>query len=182
MKKIIACIICVFTLTGCFWLGEGESGATGLILQDREDFSILIPSSWQEVGLSDTPIPKTWELALVYKSNNERQWYFNNIVVLKLEKSKQASSVSLMEESLQSLQTQIDNFSVISKQTLLSSDEQEWLFLTYRGKYNVSTPELTYVQTARSCSEADYYLTISLNEILDDYERYTQILQTFRCS
>lgn len=180
MKKIILSFVVLLTLQWCFWNSVGTQ--TGLTLQDKESFSILIPDSWTEIGESDTPTPKSWEIILAYSSNSERQWYLNNIIILETPSRSQESSESLMKNSLQSLQKSIQNFKIIEEKIVIFADEQSGTIVTYIGKYNDTTPETTYIQTARVCGDNNYYLTLSLAEQLKSYDRYEYILQTFRCN
>lgn len=182
MKNICIYILCLFVLSGCFGIWWDSSSGVGLSLQDREGFSILVPWSWLEVKGEDLPKPKTGEIVLAHAWENQRQWYFNNIVVLQVEKSKDLDSSSLMQSSINSLRSQIEGFTILKENTVTFADNAPGLFLTYTGRYNANTPESFYIQTARSCESGDYYITISVWEVLDDYKRYEDILQTFRCN
>lgn len=170
----------LFILQWCFWsLG---SSVAGLTLQDRGEFSIQIPESWWAIREDDIPTPKSWSVVLAYSSASERQWYLNNIVVLSAPSLSKETSSSLMKSSVQSLQKNIENFKIIEEKTVSFVDEQSWTIVSYSGKYNDTTPLTTYIQTARVCGDNNYYLTISLAETLESYERYEYILQTFQCN
>ena len=180
MKKLSLLLTLTLTLSWCFW--NSDQSQSGLILQDRGDFSILMPENWSEITAADIPTPKSGEVALAYSSSSERQWYLNNVIILKTPSTPGESQASLMKSSLRSLQTTTVNFSLIEEKTVAFADEQSGSILTYRAKYNDATPEVIYIQTARVCGENNYHLTLSLAEQLDSYDRYEYILQTFRCN
>lgn len=180
MKKIFITCIMLLLLSSCFW-GNTDT-KNGLILHDREDFSILIPDSWQQLDSSDIPTPKSWEVELAYSSQSERQWYLNNIVVIKSPLIWEKTNQSLIKSSLVYLEKNIKNFSLISEKNLTFPDESTWTIITYSGRYNSSTPEAVYIQSAKICSDSIYNLTLSLAEKIESYERYEYILQTFRCN
>jgi len=87
-----------------------------------------------------------------------------------------------MKSSTQSLKDDIENFEIISEKTVSFADGKSSLMLTYSWKYNITTPKATYIQTARVCWDNNYYLTLSLTEELEKYDRYEYILQTFSCN
>lgn len=180
MKKILLCLSMLVILQSCFW--SSESTLTWLSLQESEEFSIQIPESWGAVSQADIPTPKSWEVALAYSSNSERQGYLNNIVVLSTPSKSSETSDSLMKNSIQSLQNDIENFKIIEEKTVSFLDSSSWIIVSYSGKYNTTTPQATYIQTARICWDNNYYLTLSLTENLENYDRYEYILQTFTCN
>ncbi|MCD5375110.1 hypothetical protein LR010_01495 [Candidatus Gracilibacteria bacterium] len=180
MKKILLCLSMLVILQSCFW--SSESTLTGLSLQESEEFSIQIPESWGAVSQADIPTPKSGEVALAYSSNSERQGYLNNIVVLSTPSKSSETSDSLMKNSIQSLQNDIENFKIIEEKTVSFLDSSNGIIVSYSGKYNTTTPQATYIQTARICGDNNYYLTLSLTENLENYDRYEYILQTFTCN
>lgn len=177
MKKIIIILLFTLVLSSCFW--SSDSAQSGLVLQDREDFSILVPETWASVD--DLPVPKSWEIVLAHSSANERQWYLNNIVVLASPSSTE-TSLSIMNNIKSTLESRIEGFTPIDEKQVTFADEETSLLLTYTGKYNSDTPNVVYIQTARVCGETKYFLTLSLAERLEDYSRYEYIMQTFRCN
>lgn len=180
MKKILLSLLILSILQWCFW--SSNNNIVGLTVQDWGEFSIQIPESWVLIGENDIPTPKSWSVALAFSSSSERQWYLNNIVILTTPSLSKASSSSLMKNSIQSLQKNIENFKIIEEKEVIFVDEQSGTIVSYTGKYNDTTPVTTYIQTARVCWNNNYYLTISLAESLESYDRYEYILQTFRCN
>lgn len=180
MKYIISLITLVFILSSCFgsstWVDE-----TGLSEQDLWTFSILTPDSWETMDIADLPEPKAWEIVYGVSSVEQREGYLNNIVVLKSENTKNESSASLMKNNANFLNSSLDNFKVISEENIVFADQQQGVLLTFSWKYNRNTPEITYLQTARSCDDASYFITLSLAEKLESYDRYAYLLKSFEC-
>lgn len=179
MKKYIL-LLSLFLLWSCFWIGEDDQNA-GLSLKQTETFSMSVPWVWREVSPSDIPNPRTGKLVFAYSSPTERQWYFNNLVVLEAANSLWESSLSLMQNTKVWLEASLDAFYIIEEENISFADESQWLLLIYDAKYNVSTPKLTYLQTARACGDTNYFMTISLAEKLENYDRYETLLSTFSC-
>jgi len=180
MKKSIFMILWLFILTWCFW-GDSNPSSTGLVVQEREDFLVPIPSTWSQIQEQDLVTPTSWNIALAFKSQNERQWYINNIVILQEENTSSSSSQAILNSAEQALKKGIKWYNLISNNTVEFADGEVGNIMSYSWKYSADTPETVYIQSVRTCSENTYYMTISLTEVLDSYDRYEYILQSFRC-
>jgi len=128
------------------------------------------------------PIPKSWETVLSLKSQNEREGYFNNLIVLKIGNTNDTNSRSLMQSTEVLLKKGLKNYELIEKKDLEFPDGESGILLTFSWKYNSKTPTTQYIQTAKKCPEESYFATISVGEKLENYERYEEILTTFRCN
>lgn len=179
MKLIISLILCLFFLISCSG-GEESTSATGLIIQENEEFSIPTPSTWETIPESDLVTPKSWEVALAFRSPTPKQWYINNIVILKVA-STTISAETIIDSGLQSLEKWIKWYDLISNKEITFADNQTGKIIIYTGKYSSDTPETVYIQSARVCGDTGYYMTISLTEKLENYDRYEYILQNFEC-
>lgn len=179
MKKIIIFLFIALWLSSCFW---GESiDETGLDRHSEEWFSLLVPESWKKINTEDLPSPQSGEIVFALASPEERQWYINNIVVLRSENTKQESSQSLMKNNASFLSWELEDFQNISEENIIFSDDSSWILLVFSGKYNKQTPELVYLQTARKCNDMSYFITLSLAEKFDNYDRYAYLLKSFEC-
>lgn len=79
------------------------------------------------------------------------------------------------------LKSQLNSFNLLEESKIHFSDNDAWNILVYKAKYSKNTPELVYIQTAKSCGEKNYFLTLSLAETLEDYNKYKALLQSFIC-
>lgn len=185
MKFLITFSFLTLFLTWCFWIGEEaqveEDVNAGLIQQEIQGIDISTPSAWKIVPVSTLPVPKSGEIVFASSSTEQRQWYLNNIVILKSPNALSESSKSLMKNNVNFLNMSLESFNLKSEKEIIFNDEENWLLLTFEGKYNSETPQITYLQTARSCGDNAYYITLSLAEQLPDYDRYADILKTFAC-
>jgi len=180
--KYLSFLISLLFLSSCFWFFQWDDTSSNLILNDTEHFSILVPNTWWEIPTSELPIPKSWETILALKSQNEREGYYNNLVILKVENTADTNSISLMQSTEKMLKNSLDAFKLTAKNNFTFPDEETWIILTFSGKYNSNTPTTQYIQTAKICDDASYFMTISVWEVLESYARYEEILQTFRCN
>lgn len=178
-------LLCIpFILTGCFGLFSNDTttnSTSTLIKQEKEGFSLSVPNTWKTIPLEDVPVPKTGEVVYAVASTETRQGYLNNIVIIKAGNALDESSKALMKSSAQILDNSLQSFAVKKEEDFLFADGESSILLTFLGKYNSQTPEVTYLQTARSCGKVSYFLTLSLAEQLEDYSRYAELLQTFEC-
>lgn len=167
-------------LSSCFSSQEENAPGTWLTLQDTPDFTISTPETWNTYN-SELPKPRSWELVLALASNTERQWYLNNIVILKTTNTLSESAQSLMKNTEVGLKANLNAYVKIEEKNMNFINWDSGTLLIYDAKYNTSTPKLTYIQTAQSCGDDNYYMTISLSQKPENYDRYEYLLSTFAC-
>jgi len=180
MKYIL--LVSLVFLSGCFGLFESEETATWLVLSDTENFSILVPDSWENLPSDDIPVPNTGQTVLAMKSQNEVAGYYNNLIILESENAIASTSQALMSSTKTMLEKNLTSFNLISQDSFQFSDEETWTMLVFNGRYNTATPSLYYVQTAKVCGDTSYFLTISVGSEQESYDRYAYVLQTFQCN
>jgi len=179
MKIFAFLFIIAFILTWCF-SGDDSSTATWLVIQETERFSIPTPSTWKAIPKDDLVEPKSGEIALAFRSQTPRQWYINNIIILEQENAT-ISAQAIIESGLESLEKGIKWYTLISNRDIQFTDNETGKLIIYSWKYSANTPETIYIQTARVCGDTGYYMTISITEKLESYERYEYILKNFQC-
>jgi len=179
--KYFLCICVSILLSSCFWLFWNSAERAWLIELETDTFTLFVPNSWQSLAPRDLPTPTSWETVLALKSVSEREGYFNNLIVLKNNNSKQTNSKSLMQSTETMLQKTLKNYKLIQKKDIVFPDDETWIMLTFSGRYNSKTPITRYIQTAKVCWDSSYFATISVWEVLESYERYEEILETFAC-
>lgn len=86
-----------------------------------------------------------------------------------------------MKNTQNLLKSNLESYALLEEQDFSFDDGEASILLTFLGKYNSQTPEITYLQTARACGTKNYFLTLSLAEKLEDYSRYAALLKTFSC-
>ena len=181
--KIASIFLVLIFLTSCFWdIREIPDSDTWLELIEQESFSIFLPVNWEQVPQVDLVDPSQWELMLWYRSLEVRWWYYNNIIIIRNENRLQETSISLMNNNINTLRLSLQSFDLIAEDRIDLWDEREGKIIVFRGKYGTQTPEAHYIQTAVSCDEMSYFITISVWEDLWDYTRYYPLLESFRCS
>lgn len=180
--KYLALFVCFFLLGSCFWIWwESSSGSTWLTEIESENFTISAPENWRILPTSEFPNPKTWSVALALASTSKKENYVNNLIVLEVENTLWESSLGLMENTKLWLKAGLSSYFLLNENEITFADGDVGTVVTYRAKYSANTPEAIYVQTARNCENTDYFMTISLAENLESYERYEYLLSTFEC-
>ena len=183
MKIITILITILLLLSACFWTNQqSPSVDSWLELVERETFRIFLPVNWQQVPESELVAPSQWELVLWYRSIEARSGYFNNVVILRNENRLQESDISLMNNNINTLRLSLQSFDLIAEESIELDSSKEGKVIVFRGKYGTQTPETHYIQTAVSCGESSYFLTISVWDDLWDYTRYYPLLESFRCN
>lgn len=181
IMKYIIVLSCIF-LVSCFWIWwDDSSEAIGLTEIESEKFIISAPENWRILPWSEFPSPKTGEVALALASTSKKEDYINNLIVLELENTLWESSLWLMENTKLWLKAGLSSFALLRENDMTFADGDIGEVLTYRAKYSANTPEAVYIQTAKKCEDTTYFMTISLAEKLESYDRYEYLLSTFEC-
>lgn len=182
LSKIFILGVLLLLLTSCLWIGWESNEERGLALKEQEGFSLLVPSTWAEISENDLPLPKSGEIVFAYASPTQRQGYINNIMILSSENKGSESSAALMKSNASFLGQSLEDFTLMEEKDISFADDDTGRLVKFYGKYNTSTPEIVYLQTAKSCGEQSYFMTLSLAEKLESYDRYEYLLQSFECN
>ena len=166
---------------GLLWPTPPDSD-TWLELVEREKFSIFLPLNWQEVHQWELVAPSQWELVLSYRAIEPRSWYYNNIIILQNQNRLQETDVALMNNNINTLRLSMQSFYLIDEIELAQWWDITRKVIVFRWRYGTQTPEAHYIQTAVSCGEKSFFITISVWPDLWDYTRYYPLLESFRCS
>ena len=152
-----------------------------LVQVETETFRINIPNNWNPVNPGDIPTPRQWELAFASTSVNERNGYFNNIVVIQDINRLNENSLALMNNTLNTIKNTMLQFQLIMDKEIIFTDKTEGKVIVFQWKYSAQTPILNYIQTSKNCWDISYFLTISTAWEIEGYERYFPILESFTC-
>ncbi len=178
MKKYL--ITALLLLTSC-----SSSTPTGLVENANDDFTIQIPSTWVvfQKWSNAIPKPKVWEVALAVSSPDVVDGFSNNLLILKenLDNATTSDKYSMLNNFW--VEQDYKEYEKISEKDINFTDNNELGKLyTFKAKYNVNTPKLTFLQTARVCHEKKgFFLTIALPMNITDTAKYEDILKTFAC-
>ncbi|MCH8518406.1 hypothetical protein LAT59_01390 [Candidatus Gracilibacteria bacterium] len=182
MKKIFLSILAFLLLSSCFGRGgDLFQGETGLVGVEKDDFSLSLPVNWQEVFDHELTTPSQGEIVLAYRAEQVREGYYNNIVILKNQNRLQETDIALMNNNINTLKLSMQSFDIITEDTLNFGRDSQGNVIVFKGQYGLQTPTLHYIQTAKSCGEESFFLTISIGSDLVDYTRYYPLLESFRC-
>lgn len=179
MKKILLIFCTLLLLSGCF--GSEESISEGLVEFSNDNFALSLPGTWKAIPKTDLPTPKVGEVVLAYSSLESRDDYTNNIVIIGEDNSMWENNHDLIRSLPSYFDETLQVFHRKEVSDIQFADNQSGTVLEFQGKYNNTTPLVTYLQTARSCGEKAYFLTISVAEQLESYDRYMYLLGTFEC-
>lgn len=179
VKYISFFLVALIFMTSCS--GAESAEERGLIMTSWEWFTIQRPENWKEIAQTTLPLPKSWELVFALASEQEKNNYINNLVVLRSEWKSSSSSSALVKSNISFLQQNMTNFSLISEKNISFLDESQGTIIIFSGRYNTQTPKAFYLQTARNCWENNFFVTLSIAEELESYEAYAYILQSLSC-
>lgn len=187
-KKIIILTLLVF-LTSC---GSDENPETtnaqpqaSIETHTQENFSINIPSSWEVIGQKDDVLPNpnqgTIEMAAV--SKKETAGFFNNILILSDELKTFTTSKDFSLLSNVGASSDYIEYEKIEAKQIQFTDGEESLMYVFEAKYNINTPKVKFIQTARICNaKTGYLLTIAIPTSITKTSQYEVLLQTFTCN
>jgi hypothetical protein len=119
---------------------------------------------------------------LVASSTTVRNGFKNNILILSdslntFTTSKEFSILNNVWASREYI-----DYLALSTDTITFADEEESIMYVFEAKYNLDTPKLKFLQTARVCDQNKWFLlTIAIPSSMKDITRYQDILSSFTC-
>lgn len=184
MKKYLLVLVSLFLLSSCF---SSDTAVDSSSLKEFtwSWFSMSVPNSWTilDSKTSTLPNPKNSSIELAISSSDIKYWFSNNMLVLK---SKVASNISSKNYSTLNnvgSSKEYKNYLKLSESDITFNDDTISSLYTFEAKYNDSTPNLKFLQTAVVCKNLDAYLiTLALNVDVKDTSKYEDMLKTFKCN
>ncbi len=184
MKKIFLIIISLFILTSCFWTTNDKlEKNTGLELYSTGSFSVAIPRAWTKYTDNKIlPKPIFWKVVLATISKNENLWFYNNFVILSQKLSEDISSYkySILNNKL-SKQDYLEYRQLKSYDFEFLDWDKSKLYV-FEARYNKQSPKAIFIQIWKVCNNTWYILTIWLNQMQKDTDKYEKLFKTFKCN
>ena len=191
MKKIFLLIFVLFFLTGCFNFKSISSSKDSLKskswleLYSTGSFKIAIPAAWDKLNSNNNIIPKPiyWKIVLVALSKNQNLGFYNNLVILSQDlnnKKITSSEYSILNNNL-SKSSYLEYKLLKEKDIVFPNGKKSKLFV-FKARYNDKSPKAVFIQSAQVCDDTWYLLTIWLNQMVENTEKYEKIIETFDCT
>lgn len=186
IKKIFILFTLSFLLTSCFWVNlDNANKWVWLVSKNMKKFSLDIPASWEVLSDNSNiiPTPSNWKIALAVTSKNAKNNIYNSLVVLNenIKEKISSSDYSILNNS-GSKWEYLSYKEINSKEITFDWWEKSRLYI-FSARYNKKTPKLNFLQTWIICwSEDWFFLTIALNSDISDFDKYENILKTFKCN
>lgn len=183
MKKIFLAIIVLFSLTSCF--SSSTTDTSSLSDFTGSWFTIKTPKTWTLLDQNNAslPKPKDSSIVLAISSPDVKYWFANNMLILKTKLAKNTSSKTYSDLNNLGSSRDYKNYLKLDKKDITFSDEDISTLYIFQAKYNESTPNLKFMQTAHICPDMQaYFITIALNIDVKDTSKYEEMLKTFTCN
>jgi len=188
MYKYIAFIISIFLLSSCFWISnndkKGNSKVTWLEIYSTWSFKVAVPVAWKKYKKDDNLLPKPifWKVVLAASSKEPSLWFYNNFVILS---QKLWTNISSIEYStLNNVLSTKDylEYNLLKENEIYFPDKDKSKVYFFEARYNTKSPKTYFIQTWKVCWENWYLLTIWLNQMIKNLDKYEKILETFSCN
>ena len=186
-KKIFILFFLLIFVSSC-WTTEVEKEEIDtdlwLDLYETEDFSLFTPSSWELITDESKILPKptVWKVDLAIISKTSDGWFYNNLLIIGEDLKSDLSSEEY--SALNNIWSKKDYYSynLIEEKNI---NFVWWLvsrLYIFEARYNKNTPKVFFMQIWVICPEKKWFLiTIWLNNRVDNFSKYEQILQKFTC-
>jgi len=182
-KKIFILIFTLFFVVSC-WDDEAITSTTGLIKKETETLSIAIPSNWEVIEDKENILPKAkeWEIELAVASKSIVNWFANNLLILSdnLDTFTSSKDYSMLNNVWAS--TDYLDYTKLETKDFQFMDEELSIIYIFEAKYNLDTPKIKFLQTARVCNQNKaFFFTIAIPTTIKDTTKYEYLLSTFEC-
>ena len=187
LKKIFILIFLLILVSSC-WTTEEESKEldqeSWLDLYETDDFSLFTPSSWDIITDESKILPKptVWEVDLAIVSKTSDGWFYNNLLIIG--EDLESALVSEEYSALNNIGSKKDyySYSLVEEKNI---SFVWWLvsrLYIFEARYNKNTPKVFFMQVWVVCPEKKWFLlTMWLNNKVDNFWKYEQILANFTC-
>lgn len=181
MKKIILIIISSIFLSSCLW----NSSEDGLIsYNENQDFSLKIPNNWEIINEKEKvlPKPRSWEIELAVKSKTEKDWFFNNLLILSEQQKDEISAWEYIKENVKNFENDYFEYKKIEEKDFQFNDWKNSKLVVFEARYNKNTTKSKFLQTATFCSNKKiYFLTLAIPKEINDISKYEYMISTLNC-
>lgn len=184
MQKYLFVFVSLFLLSSCF-SSTTSVDSSSLKEYTWSGFSMSVPNSWTILDSKTTnlPNPKNSSIALAISSPEMKYWFANNMLILKWKVSKDISSKNYSTLNNVGSSKDYKNYLKLSESDITFTDSSISSLYTFEAKYNESTPNLKFLQTAVVCKNLDaYFITLALNVDVKDTSKYEDMIKTFKCN
>lgn len=184
MKIKLFVILSLFTLLFSCSSSNDEATVTWLVDYENTDFSMSLPSNWENLTWTSSilPKPKSLEISLAVSSNELKYGFSNNLLVLKQDLLKSTTSLDFsILNNVWSTKEYLEYTKIESKSIDFADSDKSNLYV-FEAKYNTTTPKLKFLQVWKVCSSKKWFLlTIALSTDIKDTSKYEEVLKTFKC-
>lgn len=196
MKKIILSIFCTLLLSSCgipflWWDDEEDTADDSDITSATTEFkndgmTMLVPTSWQEIGSSSLPVPKSGKIALALKSTDKTDNLYRTLVILEDELLWTMSSEQYARNDYLISIKKYSSFKELSEKSVNFTDGTNSKIYIFEAKYNPDSPTIKFLQSSKVCPKEEknlvYNITIALPSSLDDIEKFEWLIKTLQCN
>lgn len=183
-KKVLILFLLSF-LTSC-WDDETKTTTVDsewLVLQEKSDFSIQVPATWEviENSWSVLPTPSEWKIELAVSAKNN-ETFKNNLLILSdtLNTFSTSKDFSILN-NIWASRDYID-YKILETKEIKFLDEEISLLYVFEARYNMESPKIKFLQTAHICNQTKaFFFTIAIPTSTKDISKYEDLLKTFKC-
>lgn len=178
MNKIII-FSCLLLLTSCGTTTDSSLSTTPFA---GEGFSIDTPKTWIAVNNGTLPLIKDGTIALALTSVEIVSGYSNNMHIIKEKLTEAITSKKYSIVNYAFSTGEYKEFVKLDEKTITYPDKDEANLYIFEAKYNINTPKMKFIQTAKVCGDTVYLITFGLGLTMGDTTKYEDLIKTFTCS
>lgn len=193
MKNFFIICILLWALSSCSipFLTSSNSWESEIIEAATKEFkndniSLLIPSSWKELGSSSLPVPKSWDITLALRSIDLSDGIYRTIVILEDSLLWRISSEQYARNDYRISIKKYSWFRELDEKSINFADGVASKLYIFEAKYNPDSPRMKFLQSSKVCNFSTenivYNITIALPSSVDDLEKYEALIKTLSCN
>lgn len=178
--RTISLFLCVIFIASC---GGSDSGRSTLEEKVLDDFTISLPASWPLVSKDSDGVPKpsSGQIALIASASEAQNGFANNMVILERKLSSITTSNEYALASKTWLEEEFYYYKEKESEDLEFLDEEVSNVSVFLAQYNIQTPMVYYIQSARVCWNKAFTITVAVEKSITDFSRYKALISTFSC-
>ncbi len=157
-----------------------ESSDETIVQYEGTGFSTSLPKTWTQADVSLLPIPSRWSVVAAFIAPEVRYGFSHNYIIMMDEIKSPITSRKYSElNHIQTTKNYLE-YTKLQQSVITFADTDTSTLYVFEARYNKTTSQMKFLQTAKVCGTRVYLLhaSVALGQNTNNYEK---LFSSFTC-